>query len=107
MEQYETYEKTVRKFLNQNKTEIPDKGFSQKVMKNLPVTDKHDWIVWTFAVIGLSISVGIAFYSGFIQNVFQTVQQAPFYYFAGAVFCFPFIAFFVLCKMQFCKLKIV
>lgn len=90
----------LQTFFANNKSEIQNNGFSDKVMKKLPDTNDRKWIVWTFAALGTSISLLIVFYSGMFTSILQFVLHLPFIYIAGAVFVFPLISVFALCNQR-------
>jgi hypothetical protein len=84
-------EKLLKKFFAEQKQEIPDNGFSKNILSKLPEQPKRNWIVWTFAYLGMAISLLIAYNSGLLQHVLSSIIQLPFYYYLGAVFSFPFL----------------
>ena len=82
---------TIKKFLVENKQEIQDDGFSQKVVEQLPAGSRNSIIIGFFAYAGITISLFLAFYTGLIQKLFMAVATIPFYYLLIAVAVFPLL----------------
>jgi len=84
-------DKLVKSFFTEYKQEIPDNGFTQRVMRKLPEQADHGWIVWIFAAIGMSVSLYAGLNAGFFQQIISIFDKIPLYYSLGAIFCFPII----------------
>ena len=54
MTKNEQTEEKLKEFFKTHKTEIPDNGFSLKVMRRLPTEKDHSWIVWLIGATGIS-----------------------------------------------------
>lgn len=87
----ETNDKLLKDFFSENKQEVQDNGFSQRVMQKIPEQTERGWIVWVFACIGLILTVALAIYTGLIQTMFIRFEQIPIYYLLAGIFCFPLI----------------
>lgn len=91
METFNDNDKKLKQFFGENKREIEDNGFTQRVMRKLPEQPDRSWIVWVFACTGLVISLLLALYTGLIQSILLYLQLIPVYYLLAAVFLFPLI----------------
>ena len=106
MEKINNDELLLKSFFDENKTEIADNGFSKKVLKQIPETPNHEWIVWVFAAFGAAISLLLGYYTGVFATTLTYIQQIPFYYLAGIVFCFPLVAMLAVCSQQKCRFRV-
>lgn len=88
----ETNEKLLKDFFSENKKEIADNGFSNRMMRNLPETADRSWIVWVFAAIGMAISIYLGLTSGLLEHVFSLLFKSfPYYYLLAGIACFPLL----------------
>ncbi len=88
----ETNDKMLKDFFSQNKQEIADNGFTNRVMRKLPETADRGWIVWVFTAIGLSLTMALVIYTGLFQNVFDSLlKHVSIYYILAGVFSFPLL----------------
>jgi len=83
--------KMLKDFFGENKLEIPDNGFTQRVIRKLPEQTNRSWIVWLFAAIGMAISLLLGINSGLIQSLLIGMEHIPIYYLLAVVFCFPLV----------------
>lgn len=88
----ETNDKLLKEFFSSQKKDIADKGFTQSVMRKIPKQDDKDWIVWSFACIGLFISIYMGINSGFIQSILVSIKSISMIYLLIGVFCFPLVS---------------
>ena len=95
----------LKSFFDENKREIANNGFSNRVLKQIPETPNRDWIVWVFAAIGISISILSGYYSGFFSTIYSFILHIPVYYFPIAVFCFPLVAILAICSQRSCRFR--
>ena len=81
-------DKLLKDFFSENKHEIADDGFTQRVMHRLPDHVDQGWIVWIFAALGMAISLYLGITSGFIDQILTFLRHVSFYYIIGGIFCF-------------------
>ena len=93
-------DKLLKEFFGEMKQEIPDDGFSKRLMRKLPEQPERSWIVWAFACIGLLLSLFIGIYTGSILFLLMFLEHLPIYYLLAGVFCFPLIGSLSLYFMQ-------
>lgn len=67
----------LKDFFGENKKEIADFGFSQRVMRKLPIQTDRSWIIWLFAGIGIVLTLLLGLYTGLIQYTFLLIQIIP------------------------------
>jgi hypothetical protein len=91
MPDMETNDKMLKDFFSQNKQEIADNGFSNRVIRKLPETADRGWIVWVFAAIGMAISIYLLLNSAIIEQLLLVFSHISIYYILGTVFCFPLL----------------
>ena len=84
-------DKLLKDFFSENKHEIPDNGFTRRVMLRLPDHADRGWIVWIFAAIGMAISLYLGITTGFIDQILIILKHVPIYYILGGIFCFPLV----------------
>jgi hypothetical protein len=84
-------DKMLKNYFDENKIEIADNGFSNRVMRQLPNKANKDWIVWVFAAIGMMFSLYFGLSTGLIQNILLVITKIPIYYFLAGVFSFPLL----------------
>jgi len=87
----ETNDKMLKDFFSQNKKEIADNGFTNRVMRKLPETADRGWIVWVFTAIGMSLTMALVIYTGLFQNIFELLKHVSIYYILAGVFSFPLL----------------
>jgi hypothetical protein len=85
----ETNDKMLKNFFSENKQEIADNGFANRVMRKLPETSDRSWIVWIFAAIGMAISLYLIINSTLIEQCMLVFSHISIYHILGTVFCFP------------------
>ena len=93
-------DKLLKDFFREMKQEVPDDGFSKRLMRKLPEQPDRGWIVWTFACIGMILSSLIGIYTGSIQFILLYMEHIQLYYLLAGVFCFPLIGSLGLYFMQ-------
>jgi fatty acid desaturase len=86
-----TTDDMLKNFFSENKQEIADNGFTQRVMRHLPEQADHSWIVWIFAAIGMAISIYLGINFGLIEHIMLLIKQIPIYYILGGIFYFPLL----------------
>ena len=88
----ETNDKLLKDFFSENKQEIADNGFTNRVMRQLPETADRSWIVWVFAAIGMAISIYFGLTSGLLEHAFSLLfKSVPYYYLLAGIACFPLV----------------
>lgn len=85
-------DKLLKDFFGEHKQEIQDNGFTQRVMRKLPEQADRSWIVWSFALVGMVLSLILGFSSGSLQAAISYLLQIPIYYLVGVIFCFPLVS---------------
>jgi len=81
----------LKTFFSENKQEIADNGFTQRLIQKLPEQADRSWIVWIFAAVGMAISIYLGITSGLIEYVMLALKHVPIYYVLGAIFCLPLV----------------
>ncbi len=84
-------DKMLKNFFNENKREITDNGFSQRVIRKLPERADRSWIVWIFGAIGTAVTLYFALNSGLINHAFIALDKVPYYYLLAGIFSFPLL----------------
>ncbi len=97
----------VKSFFAEYKQEIPDNGFTQRLMKKVPEQADHGWIVWIFAAIGISVSLYVGVNAGLIRQVVLLFDRIPLYYMLAGIFCFPIIGTMIYYAAQNKKYQII
>lgn len=92
MQDMENKDEMLKSFFREQKKEIADYGFSRRVTQKLPAHRNREWIVWSFALVGLTVSLIIGLHTGFIIKLIMWLFQLPFYYILGGLFCFPLLS---------------
>ena len=77
----EDNERLIEQFLKQNRQEIADDGFTERVMRGLPESkSQRDWLptIWNGGMIIIAIILFVAFRGiGLVKNaLFQTLDSA-------------------------------
>jgi uncharacterized membrane-anchored protein len=85
-------DKMLKDFFSDNKKEIADFGFSQRVMRKLPEQADRSWIMWLFAGIGIVLTLLLGLFTGLIQYVFLYLQIIPQLYILIGVLGFSLVA---------------
>ena len=67
----------LKDFFSENKKEIADFGFSQRVMRKLPEQRDRSWVMWLFAGIGIALTLLLGLSTGLIQYLFLYLQIIP------------------------------
>ncbi len=92
---------TLKQFFQQNRPEIPDNGFSVRVMRRLPEKkNKTNWIVPVFALIGTFISLFLIDIREVVLRLFELVAGIPFIYLLTGFMVFPMV---ILVLYFFCE----
>ena len=81
----------LKKFFSDQKQEITDNGFSRRVAQRLPEQTDRTWIVWGFAIVGMTISLLLGISSGLLQNLMANMTHIHINYLITGVFCFPLV----------------
>lgn len=76
-------DKELKYFFDTTKQEVPDRGFSRRVIRHLPADQKpaYRWIVWCFSVLGLLIAWftgGVAEFINYLAFFGRTLSEAQF-----------------------------
>lgn len=93
-------DKLLKDFFGEMKHEVPDDGFSQRLMRKLPEQPDRSWIVWAFTCIGIMLTLFFGLTTGSINAIVILLQHIPIYYFLVGIFCFPLIGSLSLYFMQ-------
>jgi O-antigen/teichoic acid export membrane protein len=88
----ETNDQMLKDFFSENKKEIADFGFSQRVMRKLPEQRDRSWIVWLFTSIGIALTLLVGMYSGIIPYLFRYVQIIPKEFILIGAFAFSLVS---------------
>jgi hypothetical protein len=91
METTET-DKMLKNFFNEQKQEIADNGFSQRVMRRLPEPADRSWIMWIFTATGMAFSMYLGIRFGLIEAIMLYLDRISIYYILAGVFSFPLIS---------------
>jgi len=81
----------LKTFFSENKQEIANDGFTQRLMRNLPEQADRGWIVWVFAAIGMALSIYLGITSGLIEYILLALKHVSIYYILGGIFCLPLV----------------
>lgn len=73
----ETNDNMLKDFFSENKKEIADFGFTQRVMRKLPEQRDRSWVMWLFAGIGIVLTLLLGLSTGIIQYLFLYLQIIP------------------------------
>jgi len=84
-------DKLLKDFFSEQKQEIADNGFSQRVNRRLPEHIDHSWIVWIFAAIGMALSIYLGITTGLIEQIMLIIKQVSIFYILGGIFCLPLV----------------
>ena len=87
----ETNDKLLKDFFSENKKEIADNGFTNRVMRKLPETTDRGWIVWVFTAIGMAFSLYLLLNSTVLEQLMLVFRHISIYYILGTVFFFPLV----------------
>lgn len=85
----------IRNFMLDNLHEIDDKGFSERVFRKLPETNKlknYNWIILFTGFLGLLVSVVLGINVGAFHEIITWIVNIPVLYFSFAVFCIPIVS---------------
>lgn len=86
----------IRKFLQENKQEVPDHFFTKKVMQRLPERNNHEWILILSAGIGtvISLILGHDYQLPDLANLAHAsiLQNINIYLLLGSIAAFPLIS---------------
>ncbi len=70
-------DRQLKQRLKQHKQEIPDNGFSSKVMRHLPDKQPVPALVWIFAIIGTLLFIAISGVQRTTDQVVMMMEKAP------------------------------
>ena len=88
----ETNDKLLKDFFGEQKREIADNGFSNRVMRQLPETTDRGWIIWVFAALGMALSIYFGLTTGLFQHVLLLLfKTVPYYYLLACIASFPLL----------------
>jgi len=93
-------DKLLKDFFSENKKEIADFGFSQRVMRKLPKQTDRSWIVWLFAGIGFAFALLLGLQTGLVQYTFRIIQIIPQIFIIIGVGCFSVISCIIVLFQQ-------
>jgi len=73
-------DKEIKRFFDQAKQPVPDRGFSRKVMRRLPERERatHPVIVWGFGIVGFLIAIlsgGLADFLRYLAQFGREIAQ--------------------------------
>jgi len=74
MTKNEKTEEKLKEFFKTYKTEIPDNGFSSKVMHQLPTEKDHSWIVWLIGAAETSFLLFFYIHTGILLNFIENLM---------------------------------
>ncbi len=77
--------------MTENKHEIEDNGFSQRLINRLPETRDRQWIVLFMAALGTSLTLLLGFYTGLFTFIVGYIQQISPIVLLGGVAVFPLV----------------
>ncbi|MDD3079800.1 MAG: DUF5056 domain-containing protein [Paludibacter sp.] len=95
----------VKRFLEENKKEVADNGFTDKVMQEISDEKDRTWIVLFLGAAGVALSILFCIYSGLLNQILLQVEHIPFYYYGFAVFVFPLIFTLAFCRNGNCSIR--
>lgn len=82
----------IKQFFQENKKEIADNHFTEKVMRRLPEKKKnYEWIVVIFAGLGTLLSIILKWDYQLPELVITLPASIPIYYLLAAMFAIPFV----------------
>ena len=90
----------ISAFFAENKQNISDNGFSNKVLARLPETNDKQWIVMIMAALGTSITIVLGYYSGLFNLICNYLQQVSPFVLLGAFVSFPLVSLFVVLNQR-------
>jgi hypothetical protein len=70
-------DRQLKQLLKQHKQEIPDNGFSSKVMHHLPDRQPVPMLVWIFAAIGTLLFFALSNFQKIIEQGAMIVEKMP------------------------------
>ncbi len=91
MTKNEKTEEKLKKFFTAQKSEIPDNGFSSKVMRQLPAEKDHSWIVWLIGAAGISFLLYFYIHTGILLNFIENLLVMHFDTLLISITVFPLI----------------
>ncbi len=81
----------IRAFMQENKREIPDFHFSNKVMARIPGKKQYDWILIVATGLGCLLSLLLVWNSKIPGIVISLPGDINLWYLIGAGFSFPLV----------------
>jgi hypothetical protein len=90
----------ISAFFADNKQDISDNGFSNKVIARLPETGDKQWIVMIMAALGTSITIVLGYYSGLFNLICNYLQQVSPFILFGIFVSFPLATLFVVLNQR-------
>jgi hypothetical protein len=91
MTKNEQTEEKLNEFFKTHKTEIPDNGFSLKVMRRLPTEKDHSWIVWLIGAAGISFLLYFYIHNGILLNFIENLLVMHFDTLLISIAVFPIV----------------
>ena len=90
-------DKLLKSFFSQNKPEIADNGFTQKVMRRLPENEQiTGWIILMFTALGCLITFALVDVPEVISEIFTFLLGVPIYYLLGGFMLIPIVTLVVM-----------
>jgi len=94
----------INSYIKSHKQDIPDNGFSAKMLKQLPENTKPAYIIGLFTYIGITLSLVLAFYSGVFAKVAELITSVPIYYYLIGIGVLP-LPFLIYLLLNSAKVK--
>jgi hypothetical protein len=82
----------IRAFMQENKKEIADYHFTNKVMQKLPVRKQYDWILIIATLLAAIVTLIVGKDFSISSIVIALPESLNMYYLIGAAFAFPLIS---------------
>lgn len=99
-------EEQIREFFANNKLDVADNGFSNKVMRQLSDKKDYTWIVGIFAAFGIAISLFLILKLGLISQVYNHFINIHMLYVVLFMFCFPIVTVLIYCLQVKCRFDV-
>lgn len=82
----------IREFMQQNKKEIADYHFTDKVMQKIPARRQYDWILILATLLAAIVTLIVGNDFSISSIVIALPESLNMYYLIGAAFAFPLIS---------------
>jgi hypothetical protein len=82
----------IREFMQQNKKEIADYHFTDKVMQKIPARRQYDWILILATLLAAIVTLIVGKDFSISSIVIALPESLNMYYLIGAAFAFPLIS---------------